>query len=360
MARRRAPPYVLEDPNTHELLKSIAFGSYNPACDDHFEKPRPCPNEVYGISDQYAVMDSRLAARPLQVNNGRFRFEFAVQGTSRDQVVGISDLVNTVIQIQVYPFCIAAPLLVDVDRNPFPSAMTLAPNTGAVDPRQSDPVEGLNSQLAHCARVTLFIQELGRQCHQDVEGRRHHFEFTASVVGTVGEPGTRMMLTPVNDIFTFTEPIQDIHGLTMQFLTPDEELRLPPDEIRGVSFATNAFGFIEVTVPDRLPDGGAIDMTTLVLPGDRIYFDNVSFDVSVFPSARALSDYLTSSDGLFVGNGPTATTFTLDPNVTPTGIGVNTSLPSSTTPALRIAKNRMRAPFRFRRIVDRLTNYIAP
>ena len=45
---------------------------------------------------------------------------------------------------------------------------------------------------------------------------------------------------------------------------------------------------------------------------------------------------------------------------TPNPVDPDLSVPSSTQIDVRIAKNRIRIPLRFRRVVDRLTNYISP
>lgn len=373
-----APPMARGNPrqdetvDSHELLKTIAFKARSSACDEHFEKSRPCPSEVHGVSDQYVILDSVLSACPSSsAAKGVYKFNFAVQHDSGEQFVGVRDTMDTIIQIQTFPFCMALPLTVDPDVPTGSANLTTAINPGPTDPRGlGNPVTGSLSQLAHCPRVTLYFNELGLQSHADFKRRRHHFEYTATVEGTVGNAGARMLLTPVNNIFVFTEPIQDISALTCQFYGPDEPLRFPQDVIKGVTLATRAGGDIEIIGPATLEDGTALDFTSLLVPGDRIFLDNVNLSTStagpadIAPAAvndvPAIENYLGKADGLFVGANITADRFDLDPAPTPTNIAVSTAIIESTTITLRIAKNRMRAPFRLRRVVKRLTNYISP
>lgn len=344
--------------DVHETLKGIAFEG-DPRCVGHAEKQRPCPATIYGVSDQHVVLDSALATEA-SPSKGTFRFNFAVQRVAGDHLVGVRDTLETVTQIQTYPITMALPTL-----NALPTAalgVTLTPDNATPSPADdTDPVGGAMSQLAHGSRVTLYISEFGDQCHYDFKGRRHHFEYDATIIGTVGTIGARLLLTPVNPIFTFTEPILDITHMTLSFYGPDEPLRFPVDEVRNVQLSTNGAGNLVITVPATASDGAPTDLTQILVGGDRIFLDNVRVGdgTTTYPS---LDTYLSRPDGLWVGPAGviTATSFTTDPLINPDGFGASESLPLLASITLRIAKNRMRAPFRFRKVVPRLTNYIAP
>ena len=205
--------------------------------------------------------------------------------------------------------------------------------------------------------MTVYIPEVGLQSFHDYNHRLHHFEYTASLVGVDGEPGTRMLLTPVNDIYTFTQPLKSIDGLTLQFSSPDAPLALPVDAVDGVTFATDGAGAVVVTAPAALSNGSPVDLSALLLPGDRVFFDGVTLGGAT-PDFLAIQAYLSKSDGLFVGAAVTARTLTLDPALTLPTVGLNTAVPTSTSVRMRIAKNRLRAPFRVRKIVERVSNYL--
>ena len=362
------------EPDVRELLKREAFMARNSRCDTHFEKSRPCAAGDFGTSDQYFVADSWLLKSAPRWNHGEFPFTMMIQGASGDGGIGIHDMMDTVIQIQVFEAHMGLPELVDVDAGEYSSVFTLAADPGASDPRGANPVTSANSQLPHGGRVTLYLKEVGKQAFLDRRTRRHHFEFNAAVVGTPGEPNAMMRLTPVNELYTFTQPIRDITNLSLCFYNPDEPMRLPADTVVGVTFSTSAGGAglpaiqtLIVNGPSTTGDGRTLDFGDLLVPGDRIYFENIAIDTAAAGAERlsALQNYLMKSDGLFVGNFPgyanlSAQQFTLDPLPTVPALAGGSTIPLTATATLRIAKNRLRMSFRARRVVEGVTNYIDP
>lgn len=349
-------PSEEEDVDTHEIMKREIFKDPSGKCGDHFEKSFPCPSDPYGVSDHYVVLDSLLAimANPYE---GKYQFNITPQQKGQRKKLGMKNKMEQVYQIQLWEGYMPLPLLLEDIDVAAHNSLTLTANAGVSDPRTStNPITGQLSQLAHGARVRLHLTTVGEQSHFDFHSR-HHFDFVAELEGTVGEPNARMKLTPINQLYTFTEPIKAIAELGLQFYGPDEPLRFPPDEISGVTLSTDAGSDILVTVPESFNDR-AVDLTTLVVPGDRIFLEGV--DITVAGNLRRdISDYLNSLDGLFVGATITATTLELDPQINP-GLGAGTTLTSSTTITLRIAKNRMVIPMRSRGLVSKFTNLIAP
>jgi len=338
----------------HELVKSLAYSDY-PRRPGHFPISRPDPRKPHGASDQYLVLDTAQCEenRP---ERGEFRFNIVPQRAAVGRTVGVRDTLKTVTEIQTFPFTVPLPLLVAAPTS-YPT-LTLAANAGATNPyADTDPVGGLSSQLAQGTRVTLYLTEAGEQCFHDFKGRRHLFEYEASLVGTVANPDARMLLTPVNDIFIFTQPITDMHGITMRFFTPDEELRLPPDEFRNVQLTTNGAGRIIINITDL-----RYNLTNIIKSGDRIFLDGAQVVASAGSTTRVreLNDFLSRPDGLCVGANITASTLDTDPSIVPAAFGANVSLPTLGSITLRVAKNRIRAPFRIRRIIEGVTNYIEP
>lgn len=352
---------------TREALKGIAFADSNPDCDDHFDKNKPCPSGVYGVSDQHVVLDSAQAA-DVQPEKGTYQFNFALQTAGKERHIGVRDTLDTVIQIRSVKFCVPLPLLADVPAVP-PAPLAFVDSPGADDPRgETNPVEGMRSQLAHCPRVVLYFNELGEECYHGFKDRRYHFEYEASIVGITGEPGARMELAPINPLITFTEPKQ-IQGLTMQFFSPDLPLRMPPDEIRNVLLKITTLGYLQIVAPSHVA-GHAVDLSSMLVPGDRIFFNKTTISSDAIVSdeiAVTLSNYLSRDEGLYVaGNGagayaPTTATIHTDPLIS-TGLAPAAlhTLTVTTAITMRIAKNRIRAPFVFRKVKEGLTNYIAP
>jgi hypothetical protein len=355
--------------DVHEVLKHEAFAAEAASCDDHFEKSRPCPSAVYGVSDQYAVLDSFEKVESSRIDRGELEFNFAVQGVTRDQAIGVKDCLDTIIGVQVCSFCIPllpfdafdpAAILVQA---PGLAELGLAAN-GAL-PSGGDSVTNPQSQTPFCGRVTLFLKEIGLQSFSDANNRRHHFEFEAEAAGA-GDEGDRILLKPLDDCeyFLFTEPIQSIHGLTLCFYNPGSPLRFPPDCLYSVAARSDAAQLLEFAFTDPT------NLINLAV-GDRIFIRG--FASGAYP---LLDAYVTRPEGHLVGAGGfsvvppasagegTSVAFRLNPDVSTAGLSppvpANTPIPSARAIAVCIAKNRIRVPLRFRRVVDRLTNYIAP
>ncbi len=175
--------------------------------------------------------------------------------------------------------------------------------------------------------------------------------------------GDRLRLRPLEDCeyFLFTDPIQDVHGLTVCFYNPGSPLRFPPDCLYGVEARTDGASLLEFTYTDPY------NLLNLEVD-DRIFIRG--FATGAYP---LLDEYVTRPQGHLVGaggyalTGPTPTgttvTFRLNPDVSTAGLAPpippNAAI-SSPMIVVCIAKNRVRIPLRFRRVVGRLTNYIAP
>lgn len=361
--------------DVHETLKSEMFGGGPDCCETHFEKNLPCPKDLYGVSDQHMVLDTfEKVESDSAPERGEFRFNFMVQGVTRDQNIGVKDRLDTVIGVQVCDFCIPVlpydefdPAAIQTLKPGLPAGFLVA--NGAL-PTAGTYVTNARSQIPFCGRVTLFLKEVGLQSYSDAGNRRHHFEFNAQVAGPseAGPPavlGDRTLLTPLDDseYFLFTDPIQDIHGLTVCFYNPGNVLRFPPDILYAPVASADGAGLLTFSLTD---------FTNLVnlAVGDRVFIVN-------FASGRPVLDaHVNRAEGHLVGAGGfaltpptsstsgTALTFRLNPDVDVTTLTpplpISTAIPSTSRAEIRIAKNRVRIPLRFRRVVGRLTNYVAP
>jgi hypothetical protein len=383
----------------HELLKLEAFASPEPACDDHFEKNRPCPSGVYGISDQYVVLDTFLKLRESAVDRGEFRWNFMVQGVTGDEVLGVKDKIDTVIEIQIgafgmpnppeVPYALAAApaapptgtdqlILVQNNSGPAGAPPTLVPNAGgygqypaaqlvptAAVPAPTTVTPWINnpySQAPHFGHFTIQIREAGLQSYSDRNGARHHYEFmTASASAAFGTNPNMLLARPQSgsqwDTFIFTDPLKDVHGITLVFRNPDIPIRFLPDCLYDAAVDSDGAAapgpFLRVSAP-----GHGLGM------GDRIF-------VGGFKSGNPQLDaYVNRAEGLVAAGDPAAPALTpgapipgpffwTDPAVGIADLTVQPpALPQVVT--VSIAKRRMRIPMRLRRIVARLTNYIAP
>lgn len=377
----RQQPWGGRELNVHELLKREMYGppgATSGACRDHVEISRACPQEVYGVRDVYVVLDSYVAA-DRQPRRGLFRFNFNVGNVTSRDLIGVREPISTLVQMDAEAFATGLPPLVAVQ--PTGSGLTFIANPGATDPRNTAAVDGLASQLAHLPIVTAYFPEIGLQAYSGFATRRHHFEFSAAAIGgDTTEPGARMALTPRQGTYVFTKPIQDVHGVTLQLYTPDAPLQLPPSVINGVQLYVTAALGLAVGGPllESAGDGRVLNFAELLISGDRVFLDDVFVSAAV-TNNDALNRYLSRPEGLFVGavvsasgGVPSSTYFELDPSIDLTGYTINgvpvaggdllpQTVPSDRNPTrLRICKNRVRMPIRFRTIVPGLTNYIAP
>jgi hypothetical protein len=417
-----------------EALKADLFASGAPSCDNHFEKSRPCPSTIHGVSDQYMILDSFERAEQSRAHLGEFVYNFMVQGVTRNQAIGVRDEIDTVIGAQVCSFYGPVPYadnfthLHVMATNPAYEILGLTANEvlNNDDPPAIDsdtytsiaapnPVTHPASQLPYGGRITLQLKEAGAQSFSDAFNRRHHFEFDVAMAGQAYASdrtfkftsleggstditefpmaGDRCLYTPLNDgeYFLFTDPLKDIHGLTLAFFNPDQPVHFPPDIIWGVTASavniisedgtTNhrlTFTFVEAS-----DDSGNVRTIPLTNPfpllrrGDRIFFRNFeAYHTTSGSTYDVLNSYVNRPAGHLVGHDGFAAadvsvrgavrfqwTFRLTPDVglnqlTPT-VAANTFATRKRVDVL-IAKNRMRIPMRLRRVVSRLTNYIAP
>jgi hypothetical protein len=372
--------------DVHEILKREAFASSAGDCDDHFEKNRPCPEAVFGMSDQYMILDSFEKVETSDPTVGDYRFNFMVQGVTQNQNIGVRDILDTIIQIQIGTFFIPIIYPYRYNLNPSPSSTftsglpVLFQNGPDLEgPTFQNPLSSPLTQLPYGGRVTLELREIGLQSYSDRGGVHHHFEFDAvpvfaaagSLSTMINEPtigaanapppivGMRLVPLPGCDIFNFTDPIKDVHGLTLLFRNPDLPIRFLPDVVYGSQAFTDSTRYpgIVFTIPVGPAPQGTV---ALVVPNDRII-------ISGFTSGNAIIDnYINRVQGHAVGAASTDLSISLNPSVdisplvpSPPAPGIQVPIRSSTRTNLYVTKNRVRIPIRFRRVVQRLTNYMA-
>jgi hypothetical protein len=379
----------------HELLKREAFATREPSCDDHFEKNRPCPTSVYGISDQYIILDSFSKLRSSAVERGEFRWNFMVQGVTGDEVIGVKDKLDTVIEIQMGGFCM--PNIPEVEyklqatseigstnflvlqhnnnNTAAAGAPTLVPNaapygqypemsltTGSttVSPWINNPY----SQLPFCNRMTIQLREAGLQSYSDRNGARHHYEFNVGYLNFVGANPTHLQASPLNgsrwDTYTFTEPLKDVHGLTLVFRNPDNPIEFQPDCLYDIEVVIDLNDNLMVNAPGHnLNAGDRIHIEAYVSGNSELdaYINRPQGHVVNSNPGTLLAPITPLNPGVLISS----PNFYLDPNVNVSALTTPEIDPGlSVRATVYIAKRRLRIPIRVRSVVPRLTNYIAP
>jgi hypothetical protein len=380
--------------DVHELLKREALadarGDPRP-CDAQPGENRPCAAGPYGVSDQYMVLDTFLKQRDSAVDRGEFRWNFTVQGVTDGDALGVRDRVDTVIEIQIGSFSMPVPPEVPYALVPAPAAPTgtdrlvlvhnnanaaapysptLVPNFlgyGQYPPALLVPpatalvpwVHNPYSQLPF-DRFTIQLREAGLQSYSDRGGARHHYEFALSTACPVSSPAVLQAVPQCGhkwDTFIFTDPLRDVHGLTLVFRNPDVPLRFQPDCLYDVPVAADGAAapgpFLRVAAP-----GHGLCM------GDRVFFSgfrsgNAGLDAHVNRAEGQVAAGDPSLAPLAPGAPIAGDFFWTDPAVSIIDLTATPpALPQLATVA--IAKRRMRIPIRLRRVVARLTNFIEP
>lgn len=330
--------------DVHELLKREAFDG-PPSYGNHFERSRPAPGGVYGASDQYIILDSFNKLETSRPENGTFTWNFMVQGVTGDQVIGVRDKVDTVVEMQFGQFFMPPLPELPYVTGALGAGVTLTQNNVAplgrplsygtlyatVSGSSLTNTTAWGSSWAYDpltqtpnGAFTIQVQEAGLQSISDRNGARHHLDYALDIAaGTAatnnrgfnngyynstalaagfGESGitaaaavispTQILASPQGmpgsawDTYVFTDPLQDVHGITLQFRGPDENLSFQPDSYYNAVFQTDAScNLCMLVTPQQLNNG-------YLIVGERLF-------VRAFSSGnRTLDAYMNRPPGL--------------------------------------------------------------
>ena len=343
-----------------------------------------------GIVDHYLILDSYNKIEDSHVDRGEYKFNFNPHGLTGDQAIGIRDDITRIIEIAVCSFTI--PLIKNdlfraADADPTFSILGLTDNFAGYVAPDISYIEDRTQQYAY-ERITMYMQDISAQSFLDNENSRHHFEFDVSAVGhaTGSGHGNKLLMTPIDNTYVLSDPVNHVHGMAISFFNPDYPLKMPPDVIYGIalysvtqsggtSSADNViqFRFLEPT--------GQLNL----LVGDRVFFKGFeSYYIEAGSTTKTthnhtLNKYINRQEGHRLGDDPvlgTAAIITvsnnlyklyLDPKISTANLkgvdGVtapanNEEFKSKTRVNMYIAKNRIRIPIRFRTLSKRYTNGI--
>ena len=96
------------------------------------------------------------------------------------------------------------------------------------------------------------------------------------------------------DTYVFTDPLQDVHGITLQFRGPDVPLSFQPDSYYSIPFITDASSNLCFLAGPELINNGTLNV------GDRLFVQNFT------SGNRTLDSYM---------NQPAGVVATISPNV---------------------------------------------
>lgn len=345
-----------------------------------------------GVCDHYMILDSYQKLEDSHLERGEYKFNFSPRGGTRDQAIGIRDDITRIIEMTISKFTI--PLTKnylfranDVNTaDPSLAILGLTNNFSAYSAPLSSNVTDRTQQYAY-QRITMLIRDISAQAFIDNENSQHHFEFDITAIGhiTGAGHGNKLLMTPIDDNYILTDPVNHVHGMSINFFNPDYPLKMPPDVIYGVTLysmtisggaspADNIiqFRFLEPT--------GQLELVV----GDRIFFKGfesyyISSGSVKTTQNHILNRYINRQEGHRLGDNPVANTtgsitvsnnlytIYLDPKISTASL---TGTDGSTAPAngeeiqsktrvnMYIAKNRIRIPIRFRTLSKKYTNGI--
>jgi hypothetical protein len=358
-----------------------------------------------GISDHYMILDSYQKLEDSHPERGEYKFHFNPRGATKDQAIGIRDDITRIIEITIGKFTIPLTKLVSFDKDVLNAAdsslsiLDLTANSAAPTVDIST-ISDRTQQYAH-RRITMYMRDISAQSFIDNEDSRHHFEFETSphghTSGTGHAHGNSILLTPIDDNYVFTDPINHIHGMIINFFNPDYALKMPPDVIYNVtmysakpnaSISTSADNIVQIRFSDPT---GQLDL----LYGDRIFFKGFESYYNLVSGStttrttqnHVLNRYINRPEGHIIGEDIVSTTSSivsgvvipvgnvyniyLNPNIKTSLLDNFTTsgsagsayengeeILSKTRVSMYIAKNRIRIPIRFRTLTKKYTNGI--
>lgn len=421
--------------DVREILKHEALRPLPPPA--HAGRPQPL-----GISDQYVMLDTFLKLRESATDRGEFRWNFMVQGVTGEEVIGVRDEIDNVIEIQIGSFAMpnlpevpyvfdnggyiannkmVGQILLDANNTSDIHVPTLGYNQYATEflvPKLGEaalaPLENYNalvpwihnpySQVPFFGGFTVQVREAGLQSYSDRNGARHHFDLRMTVPSDGGSNPNMLLAVPQTgkdwDTYTFTDPLKDIHGISLVFRNPDIPIRFLPDCLYNTtvdiwindSLVPPSFPYLRFYYPDhklRMGDrifvqgfkSGNVELDTyvnrpegVVAAGDPT--DPAKLNPGVLITKKVTEDFITTyvEDGYFWTD-PAINLFNVKfPGIVPEvpedpGPPVVPAIPAhpglvsfmaTQTVTVCVANRRMRIPMRIRRVVDRVTNHIMP
>ena len=382
----------------HELLKLGENGENAPI---HSSNSRPNGFLPFGISDQYMILDSFSKIQDLNIPAGNFKWNFKIQGDTDEFNIGVKDEINNITEIQMGSF--SMPILenipyiptntglpngviVTIPYNNISASPLLNPNQypqiaaiggslnspNVISPWCSNPY----SQTPFNNRITVQLKEIGLQSFSDRNNARHSFEYEL-ITGYNGENPTMMKAVPAYNsewnTYIMTEPIQQIHGLTLVFRNPDIPINFLPDLYRVSLISTLIDG--RYLIGFTLPNNDTLNINDRIfITGFKSNIQNIDTYINRQQGHTVIDNNITPLSLSESGVSIIGTIF-LNPLINITELVFTQAQPNypnkppielplgvlpSNVVNIYIAKRRLRIPIRFRRIINKLTNYIQP
>lgn len=340
--------------------------------------------EEWGISDQYFMLDSWAKLESSDISNGELSFNLALQTGTEVGVVGIEDLLEDVIEMELYSFGLPSVPLLPFITNDIADNVNGTPNivpntqlprltTNTSVPEVINTIGSAQSMACFGGVLSIGIRELDPQSTIGFQNVRYHWLCQTELSSFL----TNVQVVPLlgREIFTFTKPIRDVSKMTVLIRNPDTGIMLLPDVLYGVTprivLNSNHDPVLEFYVPNQNHN---------ILAGDRIFFDSIDLtNGESDPLFDVIDRWINKKSGHLVGlEGSTSidpnfltsgtivpSTIRLNPDINlkdlayinPDKYSAGTVLTSATRVNILIAKNRVQMPIRMRKVVPYRTNF---
>lgn len=184
------------------------------------------------------------------------------------------------------------------------------------------------------------------QGFQAYNSKNYYFKFRVT-----NENGAAVYLEPVDNVFTFNQPITSIDTFTMKFYKPQnfQPINLPPDilNIETVIAGTGSF-------PARFRILPPYDTTVIGSIGALTGGDRVAVRISEFISPNStVNTTTTDQQGYFIDNIISNSIFSIS-------VLDHTALTTTVSGKLYIKKNKIAVDFTFTSLENHPTNFIQP
>jgi hypothetical protein len=344
------------------------------------------PDTPWGISDVYVVLDSFEKIETSNTRNGELKFNLGSSRYTQNQVIGMSGDLYRIIDAKIGAFTMpVAPKLPyitndNVDQYGVPQAV---PNSdlprltenGAPPEDNTNLTGSSQSTVAFGGRLSLEMVETNAQSIIGLNNTNFHFELVATNATYLNQ----IEVEPIRgwETFEFTKPINSLTNLTVNIRNPDTGVFLSPDVLYNVEpFITENTAGIPVLAFRVKRQNHNLTIS------DQVYIRYTDFTNGESDTIFQKYDkWINDTRGHLIGIGttsssgdtimdtiPSETVIRLNPDLNlydivqsnPTKYYVGKVLTSATKINIAIAKNRIRIPIRFRRILNEITNYKNP
>jgi hypothetical protein len=314
---------LIQEMKVDDIVKVVNIGGF--ALTTH---------DKMGVSDQYLVLDTYRKNKQSNPMKGIFAFDLSYRSVPNIRVTLTRDSLSDCIEIQAFPFYIRKPRIIDF--------VTSTEKTSFLPKLVASSTPTSNNFLNYRDTFMLEIKELTPNAVSDPGAAWHTFMYTP----TLSPFDDLLFLTPINDTFVFTDVSEHFNKLTLQFRSENDTISFNEDTYCNIS--------------PQYTTVGLDNYLTFNIVGHELETDDRIHIIEFNTGDNIIDNYIQKKSGHLI-NVVSNNSFRLNPDVDIThllsgGVFINTPRYC----IIYVDKRRMRIPFRFRKLVKKITNYKSP